>query len=69
MPRRYGDPEEVAHATLSLSRPAASFINGAAPVVDGGLLIRAASSRTARPGRQPRFRVTIGESRTRPGGR
>jgi 3-oxoacyl-[acyl-carrier protein] reductase len=38
--KRYGDPEEVAHATLSLSLPAASFINGAALVVDGGLLIR-----------------------------
>ena len=35
--KRYGDPEEVAHATLSLSLPAASFINGAALVVDGGL--------------------------------
>jgi 3-oxoacyl-[acyl-carrier protein] reductase len=38
--KRYGDPEEVAHATLSLSLPAASFINGAALVVDGGLTIR-----------------------------
>lgn len=38
--KRYGDPEEVAHATLSLALPAASFINGAALVVDGGLLIR-----------------------------
>jgi 3-oxoacyl-[acyl-carrier protein] reductase len=38
--KRYGDPEEVAHATLSLSLPAASFISGAALVVDGGLLIR-----------------------------
>ena len=38
--RRYGEPEEVAHATLSLSLPAASFINGAALVVDGGMLIR-----------------------------
>lgn len=38
--KRYGDPEEVAHATLSLSLPAASFINGAALVVDGGMLIR-----------------------------
>jgi len=38
--RRYGEPEEVAHATLSLCLPAASFITGAALVVDGGLTIR-----------------------------
>ena len=38
--KRYGDPEEVAHATLSLVLPAASFINGAHLVVDGGLTIR-----------------------------
>ncbi len=38
--KRYGDPEEVAHATLSLVLPAASFINGAHLVVDGGLRIR-----------------------------
>jgi 3-oxoacyl-[acyl-carrier protein] reductase len=36
--RRYGDPEEVAHATLSLTLPASSFINGAVLVVDGGML-------------------------------
>jgi 3-oxoacyl-[acyl-carrier protein] reductase len=35
--RRYGDPEEVAHMTLSLALPAASFVNGAVLVVDGGL--------------------------------
>ena len=35
--RRYGDPEEVAQVTLSLVLPAASFINGAAVLVDGGL--------------------------------
>ncbi|HEY2427854.1 MAG TPA: SDR family NAD(P)-dependent oxidoreductase [Acidimicrobiales bacterium] len=35
--RRYGQPEEVAHATLSLVLPASSFINGAVLVVDGGL--------------------------------
>ena len=35
--RRYGDPEEVAHGTLGLVVPAASFINGAVLVVDGGL--------------------------------
>jgi 3-oxoacyl-[acyl-carrier protein] reductase len=34
---RYGSPEEVAHATLSLVLPAASFINAAVLVVDGGL--------------------------------
>jgi 3-oxoacyl-[acyl-carrier protein] reductase len=37
---RYGDPEEVAHATLSLVLPAASYITGATLVVDGGLTIR-----------------------------
>ena len=35
--RRYGDPEEVAHGTLSLVLPAASHINGAVLVVDGGM--------------------------------
>lgn len=35
--RRYGDPEEVAHMVLSLSLPAASFVNGAIIPVDGGL--------------------------------
>ena len=35
--RRYGAPEEVAHATLSLCLPASSYINGAVVVVDGGL--------------------------------
>jgi 3-oxoacyl-[acyl-carrier protein] reductase len=38
--KRYGEPEEVAHATLSLCLPAASFINGAFLVVDGGMLVR-----------------------------
>jgi 3-oxoacyl-[acyl-carrier protein] reductase len=36
--RRYGDPEEVAHGTLSLVLPAASYINGAVLVVDGGMM-------------------------------
>lgn len=35
--RRYGDPEEVAHGSLSLVLPAASYINGAVLVVDGGM--------------------------------
>jgi 3-oxoacyl-[acyl-carrier protein] reductase len=35
--RRYGDPEEVAHAVLSLALPASSFINAAVLVVDGGM--------------------------------
>lgn len=35
--RRYGDPEEVAHMTLSLALPAASYITGAIIPVDGGL--------------------------------
>jgi len=38
--KRYGEPEEVAHATLSLVLPAASFINGAVLMVDGGLSIQ-----------------------------
>jgi 3-oxoacyl-[acyl-carrier protein] reductase len=38
--KRYGEPEEVAHATLSLSLPAASYITGAVLVVDGGMTIR-----------------------------
>ena len=35
--RRYGDPEEVAHAVLSLALPASSYINGAVLIVDGGM--------------------------------
>jgi 3-oxoacyl-[acyl-carrier protein] reductase len=35
--RRYGEPEEVAHAILSLALPASSFVNGAVLVVDGGM--------------------------------
>ena len=38
--RRYGDPEEVAHMTLSLCLPASSFVNGAVIPVDGGMSIR-----------------------------
>jgi 3-oxoacyl-[acyl-carrier protein] reductase len=38
--RRYGEPEEVAQMTLSLVLPAASFVNGAVLVVDGGMTIR-----------------------------
>lgn len=38
--RRYGDPEEVAHITLSLVLPAASFITGAVIPVDGGLTVQ-----------------------------
>ena len=38
--RRYGDPEEVAHMTLNLCLPSASFVNGAAVPVDGGMTIR-----------------------------
>jgi len=36
---RYGEPEEVAHMTLSLCMPAASFVNGATLVVDGGMSV------------------------------
>jgi 3-oxoacyl-[acyl-carrier protein] reductase len=35
--RRYGEPEEVAHATLSLCLPASSYMNGVIFVVDGGM--------------------------------
>ena len=38
--RRYGDPEEVAHMTLSLVLPAASYITGVAIPVDGGMMAR-----------------------------
>ena len=38
--RRYGDPEEVAHMTLSLVIPAASYLNGAVIPVDGGMTIK-----------------------------
>jgi 3-oxoacyl-[acyl-carrier protein] reductase len=38
--RRYGEPEEVAHATLGLVLPAAGFTTGAILVVDGGVTIR-----------------------------
>jgi len=34
--KRYGDPEEVAQATLSLCLPAMSYCTGAVLVVDGG---------------------------------
>ena len=36
--RRYGRPEEVAHMTLSLCLPAASYITGATLKIDGGIL-------------------------------
>ena len=38
--RRYGEPEEVAHAILSLVLPASGYMTGATVVVDGGLSIR-----------------------------
>jgi 3-oxoacyl-[acyl-carrier protein] reductase len=38
--KRYGEPEEVAHITLSLVLPAASYITGTAIPVDGGLMAR-----------------------------
>ncbi len=37
---RYGAPEEVAHMTMSLCLPAASFLTGAVIPVDGGLMAR-----------------------------
>ena len=38
--KRYGEPEEVAHATLNFVLPASSFMNGAVLLVDGGLSIQ-----------------------------
>ena len=38
--RRYGTPEEVAHATLSLALPASSYLNGVVIPVDGGMTIQ-----------------------------
>ena len=38
--RRYADPEEVAHGTLSLVLPASQYINGVALPVDGGMTIK-----------------------------
>jgi 3-oxoacyl-[acyl-carrier protein] reductase len=36
--KRYGEPEEVAHAILSLVLPASSFITGTYLLVDGGMM-------------------------------
>lgn len=38
--RRYAEPAEIAHMTLSLVLPAASYVTGAVLAVDGGLSIR-----------------------------
>jgi 3-oxoacyl-[acyl-carrier protein] reductase len=38
--RRYGRPEEVAHMTVSLCMPGASYVTGATIPVDGGLTVR-----------------------------
>jgi 3-oxoacyl-[acyl-carrier protein] reductase len=38
--RRYAEPEEVAHMTLSLCLPSAGFTTGVALPIDGGLTIR-----------------------------
>jgi len=38
--KRYGFPEEVAHMTVSLCLPAASYLTGAVIPVDGGLMVR-----------------------------
>ncbi len=38
--RRYAEPAEIAHMTLSLVLPAASYVTGATLVVDGGLTVR-----------------------------
>lgn len=38
--RRYGEPEEIAHGILNLAIPGASYINGHALVVDGGMIVQ-----------------------------
>lgn len=38
--RRYGEPEEVAHLTLALCLPSASYVTGVALPVDGGMTAR-----------------------------
>ncbi|MCH7789087.1 MAG: SDR family oxidoreductase, partial [Acidobacteria bacterium] len=38
--RRYGDPEELAHAIVNLSLPSSSYVTGHAFVVDGGMTIK-----------------------------
>ena len=38
--KRYAEPEEVAHATLSLALPASGYITGVVLPVDGGLTIK-----------------------------
>ncbi len=38
--RRYGQPEEVAHVTLSVVLPASSYLTGAIVPVDGGLTVQ-----------------------------
>ncbi len=38
--RRYGIPEEVAHITLSVVLPAASYLNGVSIPVDGGMIVK-----------------------------
>ena len=38
--KRYAEPEEIAHAILSLALPASQYITGAALPVDGGLTIK-----------------------------
>lgn len=38
--RRYGNPEEVAHITLSVCLPASSYLNGVVIPVDGGMTIK-----------------------------
>jgi 3-oxoacyl-[acyl-carrier protein] reductase len=38
--KRYGQPEELAHAIVNLSLPSSSYVTGHAFVVDGGMTIK-----------------------------